>query len=236
MLNQISWSRSIALSLLVLLVAVSGATGSVHAAGSYEEVVFEGSEATVGASPDPTDESNKFKLFNGGISWPAWSTVEFTMVGMPAEFEDDVLAAVATLEALMPGTTFTRNDGTTQLNPCTGQPNSISWLQADGPSAAACFNTASKDISGFRMALDLDEPWATDGSAFSVDVQGVATHEMGHAVGIDHTNAPASACLTMCKFSSLGETQKRTLGLGDKLGMEALYGSGDTTPGPGCGN
>jgi hypothetical protein len=227
--------------LLVLLVAVSGATGSVHAAGSFEEVVFQGSEETVGASPDPTDESIKFKLVNGGISWPAGSTVEFTMVGIPAEFEDAVLLAVGTMEALMPGTTFTRNDDSTQLNPCTGQPNSISWLQADGPggvlaSAAACFNTASKEISGFRMALDLDEPWATDGSASSVDVQGVATHEMGHVVGIDHTNAPASACLTMYKFSSLGETQKRTLGLGDKLGMDALYGSGDTTPGPGCNN
>jgi hypothetical protein len=103
-------------------------------------------------------------------------------------------------------------------------------------SAAACFNTASKDISGFRMAFDMDEPWATDGNASSVDIQGVATHEMGHVVGIDHTNAPASACLTMYKFSSLGETQKRTLGLGDKLGMDALYGSGDTTPGPGCCN
>ena len=225
----------------MLLVVVSGATGSVQAAGSYEEVVFEGSEATVGASPDPTDESNKYKLVNGGISWPVGSTVEFTMVGMPEEFEVVVLAAVATLEGFMPGTIFTRNDLTAQLNPCTGQPNSISWLQADGPggvlaSAAACFNTASKDISGFRMAFDMDEPWATDGNASSVDIQGVATHEMGHVVGIDHTNAPASACLTMYKFSSLGETQKRTLGLGDKLGMDALYGSGDTTPGPGCCN
>jgi hypothetical protein len=118
---------------------------------------------------------------------------------------------------------------------------SISWLQADGPggvlaSAAACFNTASKDISGFRMAFDMDEPWATDGNAASVDLQGVATHEMGHVVGIDHTNAPATSCLTMDKFSSLGETQKRSLGLGDKLGMNALYGGGDTTPGPGCNN
>ena len=85
------------------------------------------------------------------------------------------------------------------------------------------------------MAFDLNEPWATDGNADSVDLQGVATHEMGHVVGIGHTNPPATACLTMYKFSSLGETQKRTLGLGDKLGMNALYSSGDITPGPGCG-
>jgi len=156
-MNLFRWSRLTSLSLLVLLVAVSGASGSAQAAGAYDEVVFEGSEATVGP---------------GGV-----------------------LA-----------------------------------------SAAACFNTADKDISGFRMAFDMDDPWATDGNATSVDFQGVATHEMGHVVGIDHTNAPASSCLTMYKFSSLGETQKRTLGLGDKLGMDALYCGGDTTPGPGCNN
>jgi hypothetical protein len=239
--NLFEWPSLTSLSLLVLLVAVSGASGSVQAAGAYDEVVFEGSEATVGPGTEPIDESNKFKLVNGGTSWPAGSTVEYTMVGIPAEFGDAVLAAIATLEGLMPGTTFTRNDLTTQLNPYIGQPNSISWLQADGPggvlaSAAACFNTASKDISGFRMAFDMDEPWATDGNAASVDLQVVATHEMGHVVGIDHTNAPATSCLTMYKFSSLGETQKRSLGLGDKLGMNALYGGGDTTPGPGCNN
>ena len=65
-MKRFRWSRSIALSLLVLLVAVSGATGSAQAAGSYEEVVFEGTEATVGARPDPADESNKFKLVNPG--------------------------------------------------------------------------------------------------------------------------------------------------------------------------
>jgi hypothetical protein len=239
--NQFRWSRLIALSLLVLLIAVSGASGSAQAAGAYDEVVFEGSEATVGPGTDTIDESNKFKLVNGGISWPAGSTVEYTMGGLPVQFQSAVLAAVATLSSHMPGTEFVWNEDTTQLNPCTGQANSITWVSADGAggvlaSAAACFNTASKDISGFRMAFDLNEPWATDGNANSVDFQGVATHEMGHVVGIDHTNAPASSCLTMYKFSSLGETQKRTLGLGDKLGMDKLYGGGDITPGPGCNN
>ena len=118
---------------------------------------------------------------------------------------------------------------------------SVSWLQGDGSggvlaSAAACFNTVGKDISGFRVAFDMDEPWANDCNAAIVDPQGDATHEMGHVGGIDHTNAPASSCLTMYKFSSLGEIQNRTLVLGDKLGMNALYGGGDTTSGPSCNN
>jgi hypothetical protein len=40
----------------------------------------------------------------------------------------------------------------------------------------------------------------------------------------------------MYRFGRLAETQKRTLGLGDKLGLNALYATGDTSPGPGCGN
>jgi len=38
----------------------------------------------------------------------------------------------------------------------------------------------------------------------------------------------------MYKFAGLGEIQKRTLGLGDKLGMDALYGTGNISAGPGC--
>jgi len=50
-----------------------------------------------------------------------------------------------------------------------------------------------------------------------------------------HGNSPKSGCLSMYKFAGLNETQKRTLGLGDKLGMNALYGSTDIINGT-CGS
>lgn len=31
------------------------------------------------------------------------------------------------------------------------------------------------------------------------------------------------------------DTQQRTLGLGDKIGLDKLYNTGNTSPGPGCG-
>ena len=31
------------------------------------------------------------------------------------------------------------------------------------------------------------------------------------------------------------ETEQRTLGWGDKIGLDKLYDTGDTSPGPGCG-
>lgn len=59
---------------------------------------------------------------------------------------------------------------------------------------------------------------------------------MGHVVGLGHVNSPNDGCLTLYKFSDRGETAKRSLGWGDKLGLDKLYATGDTEPGPGCDN
>ena len=81
--------------------------------------------------------------------------------------------------------------------------------------------------------MDTGETWSIGPS--DIDVGNVATHEFGHVAGLDHVNAPKDGCLTMFRFATTGETQKGTLGLGDKLGMDVLYDTGDTGAGPGCG-
>ena len=95
---------------------------------------------------------------------------------------------------------------------------------------------ATKEIVGFNITIDTDDTWSTNGAANTFDVRNIMTHEMGHVAGLGHDNAPKDACLTMYKFAAFAEIQKRTLGLGDKLGMDKLYNTGDTTPGPGCGS
>ena len=132
-------------------------------------------------------------------------------------------------------------DPTIQTNPCTGSPNTVHWATTiDGPggalaTASVCRNVATKQIVGFVVTVDSTESWATDGSSGNFDVENVASHELGHVAGLGHDNPPRSGCLTMYKFAGLGEIQKRTLGLGDKLGMAALYGSTDIVPGI-CGS
>jgi matrixin len=135
--------------------------------------------------------------------------------------------------------TFSRKDATTQSNPCTGSPNTIQWASIDGPGnvvaeTSFCYHVNTKEIVGFTMIIDQEESWSIGGSSTTLDVQNTVTHEFGHAAGLGHVHAPKDGCLTMYPFVAFGETQKRTLGLGDKLGMQTLYASTDVTPGT-CG-
>ena len=55
-----------------------------------------------------------------------------------------------------------------------------------------------------------------------MDFENIATHELGHAMGMAH---PADSCTeeTMYRFASSGETKKRTLNAGDIAGIKGLY-------------
>jgi hypothetical protein len=57
-----------------------------------------------------------------------------------------------------------------------------------------------------------------------MDLQNIATHEFGHN-GLADLKPLKDAELTMYYASSLGETKKRSLGVGDILGIQALYGA-----------
>ena len=229
--------------------ASSGRASSPQAAAPTSEFVAElfvdyAAPSHAGPGPHPTTESADFQLTQGGIKWFASTTVvEYIISG-----DEDVSggnSAIETAEATWDGfiTTraFTHNDATTQINPCTGASNKVQWAAIDGAgdtlaTASVCRNVATKEIAGFVITIDTDESWTANGTTTTAfDVENVASHEFGHVAGLGHDNPPRSGCLTMYTFAGEGETQKRTLGLGDKLGMDALYDTDDVTPGPGCG-
>lgn len=67
-------------------------------------------------------------------------------------------------------------------------------------------------------------PWSTSGASNAMDLQNVATHELGHTFGMGHsTTASANSCLTMYPYVDYGWTHQRTLGDGDLLGIDAIY-------------
>lgn len=210
-----------------------------------QEIVtdFKGPTDThAGQGPHPTTESDRYSLLSGGLRWFAGGTVEYRIVGTEpvSGANTAVVAGEQEWDALISGRNFVRNDATTQTNPCTELPNAITWATIDGPGGVVgftspCYFLGIREIVGFTITLDVDESWATNGAATLLDVADVATHEFGHAVGFGHVSAPRDGCLTMYKFVMDGEIQKRTLGLGEKLGLAAVYGNTNVTAGA-CGS
>lgn len=64
--------------------------------------------------------------------------------------------------------------------------------------------------------------WGTDGSASRVDIAEVATHEIGHALGLDHAPIGAS---TMFPRTGNGSIRNRSLATDDQIAASVLYPS-----------
>jgi hypothetical protein len=226
-----------------------GRTSSNSSSGSgdfVQEVVVDSVHAPASAgAPVATTEGDDFRLERGGIQWFSGGQVEYTISGtdpLGGDGNTAILAAVATVDNDVHGITtrtFVNNNATTQTNPCTGSPNTVHWGVIDGAggivaSTGVCFILQTKEIVGFETTIDEEEPWVIGSDATKLDVQNTVTHEFGHVAGLDHVRPPQDGCLTMFPYVALGEIQKRTLGLGDKLGMQDLYASTDVSAGT-CG-
>ena len=70
-------------------------------------------------------------------------------------------------------------------------------------------------------AVDFD--WSDSGEAGKMDFENIATHELGHSVGLDDLYNSGCSAETMYGYASEGETNKRTLELGDITGVSELY-------------
>ncbi|MFH1771163.1 MAG: matrixin family metalloprotease [archaeon] len=69
----------------------------------------------------------------------------------------------------------------------------------------------------------VDFNWAFDGSPDKMDFLSIAIHEMGHTFGMLDLYYPACSLQTMYGYGSEGETDSRTLALGDITGINILY-------------
>ena len=88
------------------------------------------------------------------------------------------------------------------------------------------FSGPNKYLDQFDMLFNTAYAWgdvAATGNTSLMDYMNIATHELGHAVGLGDLY---NNCLqeTMYGYSGYGETKKRDLNAGDILGFQKLYG------------
>lgn len=201
-------------------------------------------DGTPGKKPPKGDSSSDcYTFLANGVKWKNAGASSFVVDTSNGEglSESDVLSAVG-----LAGDTWAAAPGGAGLLASGGSESGLSadWDNPDGrneivfgdvPYANAIAVTivwgifggrpSQREIVEFDMIFDdVDFDWSIGGSATTMDLQNIATHEFGHAVGLgDLYNSCTQE--TMYGYSTEGETKKCTLEPGDEAGLLALYGS-----------
>lgn len=94
----------------------------------------------------------------------------------------------------------------------------VAWGYFSGPPWA-------REIIEFDILFDTDYTWGDAALNPAVmDIENIATHEIGHGLGLDDIYESACSEVTMYGYSDLGEIKKRTLEQSDITGLQELYG------------
>jgi hypothetical protein len=101
----------------------------------------------------------------------------------------------------------------------------VVWGYFSGP-------PSERKIIEFDVLFDTDYIWGNadpdnDGVVDNPDVmdlQNIATHELGHGIGLDDVYDDTCSEVTMYGYSNYGEVKKRTLEVPDIAGLQELYG------------
>jgi hypothetical protein len=104
--------------------------------------------------------------------------------------------------------------------------NTVNWLRT--PHCSSClavtvttFRPITLEILDSDIEFDQDYAWGTTGSG--QDVQSVATHELGHSMGIAHSNLHSSPYPTMYAYY-VGGTSQRSLEADDRSALNCAWG------------
>jgi hypothetical protein len=83
------------------------------------------------------------------------------------------------------------------------------------------------ELVAFEIRINANQPWATDGDASAYDLQAALAHEIGHALGIEHSEIEAA---TMFASIGTGDRSRRALHDDDHAALTYLYAEPEPLP------
>ena len=87
------------------------------------------------------------------------------------------------------------------------------------------YDRRTRGIVEFDILFNEDYVWGDAGSTGEqMDLQNIATHELGHAIGLADIYTDSCSDVTMYGYSWYEETKKQTLEPADITGLQSIYG------------
>jgi hypothetical protein len=107
--------------------------------------------------------------------------------------------------------------------------NSLTWGNYGQSGVIAVtrywIDSRTGSIAEFDIMFDTDFAWGDAASnSLLMDVQNIATHELGHGIGLSDVYKVPCSTVTMYGYSDNGDISKRILEQPDITGLQTLYG------------
>ncbi|MDP2856912.1 MAG: matrixin family metalloprotease [Bacillota bacterium] len=220
---------------LLMLVLALAVTSNVLAAPKegheLQKITFvhyrdpHGKPAPRSTGEDATD----YKLISGGVKLAGPVTYKIVdRLGIPKGAAAAILAATQEWNDVTGTDPFGAEDKADLLT----TKNVLTWGSLQPNVIAVTYMyywTKTKTMDYFEITFNNNDDYAWSGQeacpSGEMDLRNIATHELGHALGLSDLYAIRDSELTMYGYSDVGETKKRGLGAGDILGAQKLYGT-----------